>query len=156
MAIYSLAGAKVSIGSARSTKPASVADFTDTYTQIGETETLSDFGDTAADVPFTGLTDGRTQHLKGTLDGGTADITCGRDDADAGQAAVRAALASPLDYNFKIEWNNAATAGGTGGITYFSGKVMATPLVNGTGPNNVMKRKFTIGVNSAQYDVAPT
>lgn len=155
MAIFSVAGATISIGTTTAATDAT-SFAADTYKEIGETETIGDFGDTAAEIQFTGLGDNRVQRLKGAFDGGTLQLTCGRDDADQGQAALLAAFASPLDYNIKIAWNNPATSGGTGGITYFRGKVMSRTLVNGTGPNNVMKRQFNIGVNSALVEVDPT
>lgn len=156
MAIFALAGATFAIGTTKAAADATTFA-ADTYSTVGEAESITDFGDTATDVAFTGLTDARTQHLKGTVDGGTMTLVCARDDADAGQAALLAAFDSNLDYNFKITWNNAITpTTGTKGVTYWRGKVMERKLTNGSGPNNVMKRTFMISVNTAQVDVAAT
>jgi hypothetical protein len=153
--IFALAGAKFYIGT--TTAAADETDFAaDTYVEVGSSETIGDFGDTAQDIQFTGLGDQRTQHLKGSFDAGTLQLTCARDDADPGQQAMLAAFADPLDYNFKIQWNNKATLAGTGGVTYFRGKVMSKSLTNGTGPNNVARRQFNIGINSEQIEVEPT
>lgn len=155
MAIFAMAGSKIYIGTT-----AAASDETefaaDSYTEIKPAETIGDFGDTATDVKFLGIGDSRAQHLKGSKDAGTIQLTCGRDDTDAGQQACVAAFDSPLDFNFKIEWNNAATLMGTKGITYFRGKVMSKKLVNGTGPDNVLKRQFDIGINTDQIEVEPT
>lgn len=155
MAIFAMAGSKIYIGTT-----AAASDETefaaDSYTEITPAETIGDFGDTATDVKFLGIGDSRAQHLKGSKDAGTVQLTCGRDDTDAGQIACLAAFASPLDFNFKVEWNNAATLMGTKGITYFRGKVMSKKLVNGTGPDNVLKRQFDIGINTDQVEVEPT
>lgn len=155
MAIFATAGTKVYIGTtaAASTESDYAAD---TWTEIGTTEGIGDFGDTATDVPFKGLGDTRVQHLKGSFDAGNMALVCGRDDSDAGQQACISAFADPLDYNWKVLWNNAATSGGTKGITYFRGKVMDKKVVNGTGPDNVMRRQFTVGINTVQIEVAPT
>lgn len=114
MAIYALAGAKFSIGTSAAidfTTPATAlaAFVADTYLEVKPSETIGDFGDTATDVPFTGLGDQRTQHLKGTFDGGTVQLTCGYDAGDAGQNAMRAAFKSPNDFNFKVAYNDAPT-----------------------------------------------
>lgn len=147
---YTLAGTVVSIGTTAaidftSATTAKTAFAADTYTVIGGTETISDFGDTATDVSFTGLGDSRTEHLKGSTDGGTLEITCADDTTDAGQAAVLAA-SSPTDqgeYNLKIAYQN-------GDVGYIKGPIMGFSRVNGTGPNNVAKRKFTIGNNHGE------
>jgi hypothetical protein len=152
MALYTLAGTKVSIGTSAAvdftgTDPEILADFAaDTYTPIAETETLSDFGDTATDVAFTALGDARTRHLKGSTDGGVATITCGDVPTDVGQAAVKAAAAATnqAEYNIKFEWKN-------GDISYIRGPVMSWSRVNGTGPNNVAKRSFGISNSYGEF-----
>lgn len=155
MAIFAVAGAKIYIGTT-----AAASDETefaaDSYTEITPAETIGDFGDTATDVKFLGIGDARAQHLKGSRDAGQMTLSVGRDDTDAGQIACLAAFDSALDFNFKIVWNNAATLMGTKGVTYFRGKVMSKKNVNGTGPDNVMKREFAIGINTAQVEVEPT
>ncbi len=150
MGEYTLAGTVVSLGTTAavdftSDASAATAFAADTYTVIGGTETLGDFGDTAADVTFTGLGDSRTKHFKGSTDGATWDITCADLTTDPGQVAVKAA-AIPTDqgeYNLKVEWQN-------GDVGYIKGPIMGFSRVNGTGPNNVAKRKMTIGNNHGE------
>ncbi|MBU1306330.1 MAG: hypothetical protein KKF33_12540 [Alphaproteobacteria bacterium] len=152
MALYTLAGTIVSIGTSAAvdftdTPTNILVDFAaDTYTVIGETETISDFGDTATDVPFTGLGDSRTRHLKGSTDGGMAQITCADQPSDAGQAAVRAACVptNQAEYNVKFEWRN-------GDVSYIRGPLMGFGRVNGTGPNNVAKRQFSISNSYGEF-----
>jgi hypothetical protein len=152
MALYTLAGTKVSIGTSADvdftgTETEILADFAaDTYLVIAETETISDFGDTATDVAFTGLGDARTRHLKGSSDGGMAQITCADEPSDPGQAAVKIA-AHPEDQderNIKFEWKN-------GDVSYIRGPVMGFTRINGTGPNNVAKRQFSIGNSYGEF-----
>lgn len=152
MAIYSLAGTTVSIGTSApidfsGTDTAILTAFAaDTYTPIAETETISDFGDTAADVPFTSLADSRVRHLKGATDGGMATITCADVPDDAGQAAVKAAAAptNQAEYNIKIEWPN-------GDVGFIRGPVMSWQRVNGSGPNNVAKRSFGVSNSYGEF-----
>jgi len=150
--LYTLAGTVVSIGTSAAVdfsgnEAAILADFAaDTYTPIAETETISDFGDTAADVAFTSLGDSRTRHLKGSSDGGMAQITCADQASDAGQALVRAA-AAPTDQNernIRFQWRN-------GDVSYIRGPVMGWQRINGTGPNNVAKRQFSVGNSYGEF-----
>lgn len=152
MALYTLAGTVVSIGTSAAidftgSHDDIIADFAaDTYVPIGETETISDFGDTASDVAFTGLGDARTRHLKGSTDGGMAQITCADQPSDAGQAAVRAACVptNQNEYNVRFQWRN-------GDVSYIRGPLMGFGRVNGTGPNNVAKRQFSVGNSYGEY-----
>jgi len=152
MAIYSLAGTTVSIGTSvaidfSGTEAAILTAFAaDTYVEVAETETISDFGDTATDVPFTALGDARTRHLKGSTDGGMATITCADMPEDAGQAAVKAAAAptNQAEYNVKFEWPN-------GDVGYIRGPVMSWSRVNGSGPNNVAKRSFGVSNSYGEF-----
>jgi hypothetical protein len=145
--IFSLAGTKVSIGTTATvdftSDSAATTDFeADTYVKIAKTETLSDFGDEASDVSFTGMEDSRTIHIKGSTDGGMPEITCAEVSDDPGQQAVKAAAGPGVkdEYNFKFEWPN-------GDVGYLRGQVFSWSRVNGSGPNNVMKRSFKIGNN---------
>jgi len=152
MAIYTLAGTKVSIGTSAAvdftgTETEIVTDFeADTYKVIAETETLSDFGDEATDVPFTSLGDSRTRHGKGTTDGGVVTITCADMPSDLGQIAVKAAsgATNQAEYNVKFEWQN-------GSVSYIRGAVMGWKRVNGTGPNNVAKRQFVVSNSYGEF-----
>lgn len=152
MALYTLAGTKVSIGTSAAvdftgTETEILAAFAlDTYTEIAETETISDFGDTASDVAFTALRDARTRHLKGSTDGGMATITCADMPDDDGQAAVKAAAAptNQNEFNIKFEWPN-------GDVGYIRGPVMSWSRVNGTGPNNVAKRSFGVSNSYGEF-----
>lgn len=114
MAIYATAGARVYIGTTASvdftSSTTALASFVaDSYTEIKPSETLGDFGDTSTDVKFLGIGDSRAQHLKGSKDGGMQTRTFGFDATDPGQIALKAAYASPNDYNHKITFNDTPT-----------------------------------------------
>ncbi len=113
------------------------------YTNISAIQSLGDFGDTYADVPFTPLETRRTLHFKGSVDGGTLALELGFDPVDAGQAAIEAALASDNAYSFKVTLQD-------GTIFYFAGRVMAAPLSVGT-TDSVVMRNTTIQLTTAVY-----
>lgn len=129
---------------------------TDTYTEVGEVEDLGEFGDESEAVTFASLADGRLQKLKGVRDAGTLALIVGADDADAGQDALIVAEAEDaLDFSFKVVLNDKATIGGTPSEHYFRGKVMSKRLGVGT-VNNVLRKTFNIGVNSAIISIDAT
>jgi hypothetical protein len=127
----------------------------DSYIEVGEVEDAGEYGDEATDVPFESLGDGRTRHYKGTKDAGVLPLVVGDDPQDEGQIALVAAEASHLDFNFKIVLNNAISLGGTGQEDYFYGKVMSKRQVVGT-VNNIVRKRFGIGINSRTVTEAAT
>lgn len=127
----------------------------DSYIEVGEVEDLGEFGDEAELVPFASLQDGRVRKYKGTRDAGTMPVTTGHDPTDEGQTAMIAAEASPLDYNIKVELNNAVTLGGTNEINYFYGKISSKRKNVGTA-NNIVRKSFNVAVNSPVVEIAPT
>lgn len=151
MAKYTLTGTVVSLGTTAaidfsSDSAAKAAFAADTYTAIAGAETIGDFGDTGADVTFTGLGDSRAAHFKGSTDGGLIEITMADLSDDAGQQAVKAASAAgnQAEYNLKFAWPN-------GDVGYIRGPVLSFSRVLGSGPNNVSKRKMGIANNSGEY-----
>lgn len=120
-----------------------------TYVEVGEIESIGDYGDEDSDVTFTALSDGRVRHLKGASDAGTTTLTVGIDRDDAGQIAMADAKRSRsrYDYPFMIKYED-------GDIDYFVGKVMSdrkATVENST----ILMRNYSIGINSEVYEVAP-
>lgn len=158
MAVNTAAGTRLYIGTTGI--PANISDLTeqqalaefvaDSYVEVGEVENLGEYGDESEDVTFASLGDSRTRHFKGTRDAGTAAIVVGADITDQGQLALEAAEASHLDFNFKVVNNDALTLGGSGSIDYFYGKVMSKRKNVGD-VNNVVRKNFSVGINSAIY-----
>lgn len=157
MAVNTAAGAKVYIGSAN-TDPSNT-DLTgfqaDTYVEIGEVEDLGEFGDAVNNTTFTSLNDRRVRKFKTSYDAGELSITAGDDASDAGQAAFIAALASDFDYNFKVTLSDEQTVGGTPTEIYFAGQVMSDRRNVGN-VENVVRRSYTVGINTALFEVAAT
>lgn len=161
MTINSAGGSRIYLGTTlavntNQSSPAVVAEFaTDTYTEVGEVEDLGEFGDEAEEITFTALKDARVRKLKGPKNAGTIAVVSGDDPLDAGQDAMISAEASNLDFNFKVELNDAVSLSGTPSIHYFRGKVMSKRLNVGN-VSNVVRRTFNVGINSAIFEVNPT
>lgn len=156
MTIFASSGAKLFIGGQNSHRDTVLADYqADSYIEVGELEDLGEFGDQSDDITFTALSDGRTRHLKGPRDAGSMPIVVGDDMTDDGQAAMEAAEASPLDFNFKVVLNNATSVGGQGSQHFFIGKVMSKRRNVGNA-TNVTRKNYTVGINSAITEVDPT
>lgn len=144
MTINTAAGSSLAIGTTAAAATQTQFE-ADTYTQVGEIEDLGEVGDQSEDVTFNSLDDSRTRHYKGSRDAGVMTVICGADPADVGQDAMLAAEATEDDYNFRVTLNDAITATPT--KLYFRGKVMGERMQIGQS-NNIVRRRFDIGVNS--------
>ncbi|WP_219061419.1 phage tail tube protein [Pseudomonas sp. UMAB-08] len=118
-----------------------------TYIEIGEMESIGDYGDTINDVTFSALASGRATHLKGLADAGSVELSIGFDAGDAGQLALVAAFQdrSQYDYPIKVEYVD-------GLVDYFAAKVMSNKKT-GISVEGVVKRTVTLGINSEIYEV---
>lgn len=158
MSIFATAGSKIYIGGtpmAAQSDDFVLGDFAgQTWVEIAWAESIGEFGDEAAEITFDAIGEGRTQKLKGVRNAGTMNCRFGVDSDDAGQAAIRAAEATPLDYPFKVEFND-APSGGNPSERYFIGKVMSAREVLDTA-NNVVRLNVNIGINSNIVRVAAT
>lgn len=147
MGIQTGANTIVSIGT--TTAMADAAAYAlDTWQAIGGTEGGIQFGDSSAEVTFTGLGDGRVQKLKGARDAGTVTLTMAFIGGDQGQDDLATAEAdnTSSNYNFKVEYPD-------GEIRYFSGQV-ASYVENVDGANSVIMLTCEIRINTAIFRVA--
>lgn len=147
--IFATAGAKLYIGQSIAAKTTDfvLADFAgQSWLRVDWMENMGQFGDESQAVNFDAIDFGRTQKLKGIKNAGDMTAVCGLDYASDGQIAVRAAEATPNDYAFKIEFND-APVGGTPSERYFIAKVMSVREQLDTA-NNVMKLNMGLGINS--------
>ena len=117
------------------------------YVEVGEVESIGDYGDTINDVTFSALASGRATHLKGLADAGTVELSIGFDAGDAGQLALVTAFLdrSQFDYPIKVEYVD-------GLVDYFAAKVMSNKKT-GVSVESVVKRTVTLGINSEIYEV---
>jgi hypothetical protein len=153
MDVFATAKSRVSIGTAVSAT--TVAQFAaDDYEAIGLIEDVGEFGDEAEEITFASISDARMRRTKGIRDAGSFELTVGRNPNDAGQNALRAALASDQPFNFKVELNDAPAAGTSPKPTifYFRGLVMSAKNALGS-VKEVTKQKFKIAIVSELIEV---
>jgi hypothetical protein len=120
----------------------------DTFTEIGGMESPGDFGDTSAEVTFTGLTDARVQKLKGSRNAGNMSLSMAFIGGDAGQAALAVAEAdnTSANYAFKVEYSD-------GEVRYFAAQVAS--LVEGIGgADSVLMLTCEVRINTSIIKVA--
>lgn len=162
MAIHKTAGSKLYI-SATVLVPDTVNAMTDqnaiTYfeglsdwEEVEEVEDLGELGDSSEAITFTAVGNRRVRKLKGPRDAGTQTVICGRDPLDDGQEALIAAEQVDFNYPFKIVLADAAQSGYSDSVLYYGGLVMTRPTNLGN-VSNVVRRTFTIGINTAVYEV---
>lgn len=147
--IFATAGAKLYVGGPLAAKTSDfvLGDFAgQSWVQVSWMESIGAFGDESTSITFDAIEQQRTQKLKGTRNAGDMAVVCGIDYEDAGQIILRAAEATPNNYAFKVQFND-APAGGTPSERYFIALVMSARETLDTA-NNVMKFNPTLGVNS--------
>lgn len=127
MTVYSSAGIKISIGPVVDESVVDIGDFNVlSYTEIGEVESIGEFGDASNPITFTALADSRTTKVKGSRNAGGFTVTMGRDTGDAGQVALRAAEKTKFDYAIKVEYSDgSAGSPSQNSIQYFKAKIMS-------------------------------
>lgn len=157
MSVQTAAGSRIFIGPAVTEAEAdSVGEFQAlSYTEIGEVENLGAFGDTAGQTTFAALGDRRVRKFKTSYDAGNVEMTVGFDAGDAGQDALVAAFTSDSDFAIKVMANDGSEGSPSEPSTfYFRAKVMSKPITIGT-VDNVVRRSFTLAINSEVFEVAP-
>lgn len=149
MGIFATAGSRIFIGQAKAQQSADFveADFDgQSWVEISWVESIGAFGDESSEITFDAIGEGRTIKLKGVRNAGNLALVVGADYTDAGQAALRAGEATPDDYAFKVEFDD-APAGGTPSKRYFIAKIMSARETLDTA-NNVIKLNTNLGINS--------
>lgn len=89
-----------------------------TFTGVGEITDLGEFGKEFNLVNHNPLGNRQTKKFKGSYNNGSLQLQMGRDASDAGQTAMRTALASDNSYSFKVTLQD-------GTKLFFTGKVMS-------------------------------
>lgn len=155
MTVRTAAGSKLYIGPVADSSVDTQAEFEAlAFVEVGEIESIGDFGDQAANTNFTALGDRRVRKIKTTFDAGTIALTLGRDPSDSGQAALVAALAQDDDYAIKVTLNDASQGSPSSPTTfYFRGQIQSYTTQIGSA-DNVVKATTNIAINSAIIEVA--
>lgn len=102
MTWFASANCRVAIGTA------AINALTDTYTNIGEIESIPQFGTNYQKVSFTSISTRNETSRKGTRQGFDLSIPVGLDPSDVGQNAFKAAVDIDAYYNFRVTLNDAA------------------------------------------------
>jgi len=142
-------GANVAVSIGTTTPMADAAAYAlDTWVAVGGVESIGSFGDSSAEVTFTGLTDARVQKLKGARDAGTLSIAMAFIGGDTGQDALATAEAddTSANYNFKVEYSD-------GEVRYFAGQV-ASVVEEVSGANSVLMLNCEVRINTPIVKVA--
>ncbi|MCR5856572.1 hypothetical protein [Mesorhizobium sp. J428] len=155
--LFATAGAKLHIGAIKTFAGTDfvATDFTTgspTWTEIGGTTNLGSVGDVSELITSNQIGAARTRKAKGTRNGGSMQVVCDLDYADAGQLAVVAAEKTHDSYAFRLTFND-APAGGTPSIRYFTAFVMSA-AEQFDEANSVMKLNSTLEVDSNIVRVA--
>jgi hypothetical protein len=156
MSVNSSAGAKFYFCSVASPTASTSSEYSGlTWTEVKDCETIGEFGDSAGQATFTGLSDSRVRKFKGAADAGDVAITFGRDPLDPGQIALKAAAGTKFNYAFKVALEDAADANDTDSTFYFQAQIMSVKT-NVGGANDVTKLTANLSINSAILEVAST
>lgn len=154
MANYTSAGSKIYVSATNPATHDSAGYAALTWTELGETATIGDFGPTYASVTFNPLGDRVTKKAKGSVNYGSTTITAARDEADAGQVLMDAGLLADCPYSFKVEHNDIPCSGGASAtIEYFDGFIMSAMSTGLGGPDNTDGVSYTVEINTTVVKV---
>jgi len=103
-----------------------------TFTAVGQVTDWTAGGQVYNVVTSNPIAQRSTDKYKGTFNNGTDSITVNRDDDDAGQVIILAALTDDADYAFEVTYQDST-------IDYFTGKVVSFDTVAGGADSIVQK-----------------
>ena len=107
-----------------------------TFTTVGQVTDWTPGGQVYNVVTSNPIAQRSTDKYKGTFNNGADSITVNRDDDDAGQVLVLAALEADTDYSFEVTYQD-------GTIDYFTGKVVSFDTVAG-GADSIVQRTISL------------
>lgn len=155
MTITTTSGAKfyLATGASANSAPADATAYGAlTWTEVKLVESIGTYGDASNEVTFLSLSDGRVRKVKGARNAGNIELVVGVDPLDTGQIAMIAAEKTKFRYNFRITYDDARDGNDTPTTDYFGGLVMSAAK-NAGGGDDVTKRTFNIGINTAITEV---
>lgn len=165
MSVQTGANSKIYIATTWGAAPANQGAYEAlTWVEIEQTESIGEFGDSTAEVNFTGLGDARVQKLKGSSNAGTISLAMAFNEV-AGESPLTGQghllLASENttvdNYAFKVTYDDGTTDSplGDGSTRYFAGQVGG--FTEGVpGADNVLMVSSDIRINTAIIRVART
>jgi hypothetical protein len=155
MTLTTTSGAKVYIatGANANSRPTDATAYAAlTWTEVKLVESIGEYGDSSSEVTFNSLSEGRVRKVKGPRDAKSVPIVVGYDPLDPGQIAMIAAEKTKFHYNIRITYDDARDTNDTPSTDYFGGLVMSAAK-NGGSADDVTKRTFNIGINTAITEV---
>lgn len=115
------------------------------YLLVGFIANMGEFGRVYSLITFDDLSNRSTLKFKGQRNDGKLSLDLGRAPDDDGQAAMRDALDSDHDFNFKVTLSDQLTTSPT--TFYFLAKVM-TYTANVGGPTQVVRARADVEIKS--------
>ena len=153
---YAATGARLYVSSAVTSEPANAAAYAAlSWTEVGDVESIGEYGDESQIITAATLQDSRVFKGKGPRDAGTLVLTVLDRPDDTGQDALVTGEGTFFNYPFKITLPNKLTSGGTDEINYFIGLIMSKRLNVGD-TTNIVRRVFNIAINSQITVTDPT
>lgn len=107
-----------------------------TFSAIGQVTDWTPGGQVYNVVTSNPIAQRSTDKYKGTFNNGADSITVNRDDDDAGQIIIQAALVSDADQAFEVTYQD-------GTIDYFTGKVVSFDTVAG-GADSIVQKTISL------------
>ena len=155
MAIKTGTGCSIAIGTVLAAPNGTQAEYeADTYTTLGNVESIGQFGDLRESVTFASLSDGRRQKARGIADAGDSVVTYAHTSGDAGHAALKAAFAATSqatdEFNFRVQFSDTITTSPT--KFYFRARVLGIP-VQEVRNDGVLMVQTTLAINTAVLEV---
>lgn len=153
MTVQTATGTRVYIGPQALSTVDTIAEFAalSPWTEVGEVESVGEFGDESALATFTALNDSRVRKLKAARDAGVLPLVCGRDPLDAGQQAMIDAEGTKYEYAIRVDFEDAPSEAYIPSTYYF--RALITSKRENVGANdNVIRRTFNIAINSEIFE----
>jgi len=153
-AIAATTNTKVSIGTTLAASDA--ASFAlDTYKAIGGIQDIGDFGGESEILSAKLIDRSAVIKRKGIRDNGDCPLVVARDPLDLGQQALRAAEATPFEYNIKVEFMDKPGPTGTNSIVYFRA-VVVSARNNVGGASDFLRTTFNLAISGEIVPVNAT
>lgn len=122
-----------------------------TWVEVGEISEIPEFGPEYSEVNFTPLATGIKAKYHGELDYGSISLPFALSAGDAGQAALKTAMANKARISFKVEFPKLASTSTAGPIVYTQGKAFSFTRSASTG--DVVSGSLNVGFERPLVEV---
>jgi hypothetical protein len=132
MAVMTSAGSTLSIATGAPATYDATGFTALTYVVVGEVTDIGEVGREYALVTHMPVGSRTVKKFKGSYNNGSMQIQMGRDTANAGQTAMKAALLSDADYSFKVTLQDLSKIHFVGKVTTFKTSVGSVDQITGS------------------------